>query len=62
MDGMEITQFTYFQQVQLTKSVHFFMTPAQITLGLDHTAVQCHILDVAEECKLEQFTTRQILF
>jgi glycyl-tRNA synthetase alpha subunit len=39
MDGMEITQFTYFQQVQLTKSVHFFMTPAQITLGLDHTAV-----------------------
>lgn len=43
MDGMEITQFTYFQQVQLTKSVHFFMTPAQITLGLDHSCLVSYL-------------------
>jgi glycyl-tRNA synthetase alpha subunit len=51
MDGMEITQFTYFQQVDLTL-LHDFCSNHTGTTQL----FGVHILDVAKECKLDQYT------
>jgi len=47
MDGMEITQFTYFQQVDLTKEYALFHDFCSKSHG-DHTAVWCAYLGCAK--------------